>query len=125
MQNNYTFTISDGAGNSVDINLDISGKAENGDLFTVEYNQNGHADNRNALAMIAIQTADVVRGSAAVDGPNQSLVDTYGQIVEEIGVLTATKKIDYEAYQALFEQAYNAREEVSGVNLDEEAAQSN
>ncbi len=122
LQNNYTFTISDGAGNSVDINLDISGKAENGDLFTVEYNQNGHADNRNALAMIAIQTADVVRGSAAVDGPNQSLVDTYGQIVEEIGVLTATKKIDYEAYQALFEQAYNAREEVSGVNLDEEAA---
>ncbi|BFM06697.1 flagellar hook-associated protein FlgK [Halioxenophilus aromaticivorans] len=122
MTNSLSFTVTDGSGNSVDLELQISGRPQNGDNFTVEFNEDGVADNRNALKMIEIQTADVVRGSAGVNGPNQSLLDTYGQIVEEIGVVTATKKIDTEAYKALYDQAYNAREEVSGVSLDEEAA---
>lgn len=120
--NNYTFTLADGAGNSVDIVFDISGRAENGDRFTVEFNLDGVADNRNALAMIALQTDDLVRGSSALPGPSQSLVDTYGQIVEEVGVITSTKKIDSDAYASIYQQAFNAREEISGVNLDEEAA---
>jgi len=122
VNNSFTFTMNDGAGNSVEFSLDISGRAENGDRYSVEFNSNGVADNRNALAMIVLQTADLVRGSSGVAGPNQSLVASYGQIVEAVGVTTAQKKIEYDANQTIYEQAFNNREEISGVNLDEEAA---
>ncbi len=121
VNNNLSLTIT-GGGNSIELNFDISGRPENGDSITIDPNLDGVADNRNALALVALQTANLVRSSPAVTGANQSLVDNYGQLVEEVGVVTAQRKIETEANQSIFDQAFNNREEISGVNLDEEAA---
>ncbi|WP_317931642.1 flagellar hook-associated protein FlgK [Halioxenophilus sp. WMMB6] len=122
VNNSLTFTIDDGLGNAVDVTMDISGRPQNGDAISVDFNSDGVADNRNVLAMVELQTADLIRSSSAVTGPNQGLVDSYGQLVETVGVVTAQKKIETEANQDIFQQAFDNREEISGVNLDEEAA---
>lgn len=120
--NLLTFTIADAGGNSVDFEIDISGRPENADIVTVSFNENGVADNRNALAQVALQTSDLIRGTAASTTVSQSLVDTYGQLVETVGVVTSQKSIEVEANQSIFDQSFTNREEISGVNLDEEAS---
>ncbi|GLS26082.1 flagellar hook-associated protein FlgK [Marinibactrum halimedae] len=120
--NTIAFTLDDGAGNTIDIEMSVSGRPENGDEFSVSFNTNGVADNRNVLTMVELQTADLIRSSSAVAGPNQSLVDTYGQLVETVGVVTAQKQIEAAANQEIYDQAFVNREQISGVNLDEEAS---
>ncbi|GAB2197081.1 flagellar hook-associated protein FlgK [Sessilibacter sp. MAH4] len=120
--NLLTFNITDTGGNSVDFEIDISGRPENADTLTISFNENGVADNRNALAQVALQTSNLIRGTAASTTVSQSLVDSYGQLVENIGVVTSQKSIEVEANQSIFDQSFTNREEISGVNLDEEAS---
>ena len=46
----------------------------------------------------------------------------YGRLVEEIGTKSNLSKINTEASKSLLEQTKALRDSVSGVNLDEEAA---
>jgi flagellar hook-associated protein 1 FlgK len=98
------------------IEFSISGILADGDSFSVEANTGGIADNRNALALAQLQlTPTVGNGSATYQS-------AYSQMVSAIGNRTRELDINYSAQQALVAQAVQAREEVSGVNLDEEAA---
>lgn len=74
------------------------------------------SDNRNALKLAALQNT---RGMV---GGNASLNDTYGQIVSSVGSLTQAAQVSSSAQQTLLNQAKGSREGLSGVNLDEEAA---
>ncbi len=122
VENTLTINLSDALGNNLDLEIQISGRPENSDTVLIEFNTDGVSDNRNALEMVAVQTTDLIRSSSAVANANQSLVDTYGQLVERVGVVTSQKTIETEANQSIFDQAFVNREEISGVNLDEEAA---
>lgn len=73
-------------------------------------------DNRNALALAALQQKPTLAGGAA------SLGDAYQQLVTEIGTRTQSASSDADTQAALLTQAQNSRDSVSGVNLDEEAA---
>jgi flagellar hook-associated protein 1 FlgK len=76
----------------------------------------GPSDNRNALELAALQRAKVMLGNTA------TLQGAYGQIVAGVGARTRHAGLNAEAQQGLVQQAQAAHSAVSGVNLDEEAA---
>ena len=81
----------------------------------MNYNSNGVSDNRNALKMLGIQSKDLIGGS-------QTLSDAYGQLVADIGTLASQGNINKDASEAVLKQTQGLRDSVSGVNMDEEAA---
>lgn len=98
------------------INFAISGTPVTGDVFTVSRNTNGVSDNRNALRLAALQNQNTLVGGTA------TYQDTYGQLVADIGSQTHQAEVNGKAQSALLNQITQARDAVSGVNLDEEAA---
>jgi flagellar hook-associated protein 1 FlgK len=99
------------------IALRFSGTPANGDVFTIADNSAAAAaDNRNAAALAALETARRFLGGTA------SAADLYGALVGEIGSRTQTADSGRRVQQVLRDQALAARESYSGVNLDEEAA---
>ncbi|MFM7273738.1 MAG: flagellar hook-associated protein FlgK [Gammaproteobacteria bacterium] len=93
----------------------ISGDPVAGDTFSIGYNTGGVSDNRNALALGRLQLADTLAGGTT------TIQGAYGQVVGFVGSETRRARIEAEAGQALVDRSEAAREEVSGVNLDEEA----
>jgi flagellar hook-associated protein 1 FlgK len=85
-----------------------------GDRFNFDYNKDGVSDNRNALALSAIQSKKLL--------PNGSLQDHYSKIVEEVGAKAATGKINLTASEAVMKSTQATLASIIGVNLDEEAA---
>lgn len=96
--------------------IQIEGTPAVGDTFTVEANTRGVGDNRNALQLAVLQNAQTL------DGGTTTLVDAYGSVVAELGTRTRQADLGNEAQSALLEQSIAAKASVSGVNLDEEAA---
>jgi len=100
--------------NGWDIVLD--GAPEDNDVFLLEANINGVSDNRNVLALADLQTAGTMIGG------NASFHDAYSDMVVLVGNLTHQADLSYEAQSALLSQAVTLKDNLSGVNLDEEAA---
>ena len=98
------------------IEIAITGAPADGDTFTVGPNTNGDSDNRNALALAGIQTRNVLAGDSA------TLQGGYAQLVASIGNKTREVQVTGEAQAGMLRETLAARESVSGVNLDEEAA---
>ena len=96
--------------------VQISGTPAAGDVFTITPNTGGVSDNRNALLLGELQTNNIMLGGTA------DLQSTYGNFVAEVGTKTHQADINSQAQSVLLRQAVEQREAVSGVNLDEEAA---
>ncbi len=73
-------------------------------------------DNRNGLALAALESNLGMLGGTA------TFQNAYGLVVSEVGVLTGSAKIATAAQETLLNNAKSAWGNVSGVNLDEEAA---
>ncbi|NKQ11535.1 flagellar hook-associated protein FlgK [Pseudomonas sp. SST3] len=119
--NTLRYTVTSG-GSSVEISQTFSGRPAEGDEFTVEYNQSGVSDNRNALKLVDLQTKQTIGVDGAVVGSGFSFTDGYGELVERVGTLTAQARMDSDATGAILKQATDNRDSLSAVNLDEEAA---
>ncbi|MBU0807367.1 MAG: flagellar hook-associated protein FlgK [Gammaproteobacteria bacterium] len=117
-----TYELDLGAGNRV--SFTISGRPEDGDSFSLAFNQTGVSDNRNALKLVDLQNKQTVGVDPTVTGISTgvSFTDGYGDMVERVGTLTAQARQDSEATGAILKQATDNRDSLSGVNLDEEAA---
>lgn len=102
----------------------IAGTPANGDVFTLERNTNGVADNRNALALAALQTANSLGQNASIAGsqPTASFGGAYSQLVSQVGNTARQMDVTAKAQQNIIAQTQQAQQSVSGVNLDEEAA---
>lgn len=96
--------------------VQIKGTPAAGDVFTIESNVGGSGDNRNAVLLAAVHE------KGALDGGRTTLVDAYGSMVGDVGSRTRQAELAGKAQNLLKDQAVAAREGVSGVNLDEEAA---
>jgi flagellar hook-associated protein 1 FlgK len=96
------------------IQFAISGNPADGDTFTIEPNTNGTGDNRNAVALAALQLAPLAAGG--------TFQQAYGGLVSAIGNRTRELQVAAESQANLVTQLQAAREAVSGVNLDEEAS---
>lgn len=76
---------------------------------------NSAGDNSNMVLMARLQTADVMAGGG-------SLTDGYNSIVTAVGSQATLANISKDALQVVFDQATAEKDRVSGVSLDEEAA---
>lgn len=73
-------------------------------------------NNENALSLAALQTTRNMAGGTA------SFQEAYGMVVANVGVKTNQAGIAKDSQKVLLDQALESRNAVSGVNLDEEAA---
>lgn len=94
----------------------LSGRPEAGDSFAIGFNDAGNLDNHNALALASLQT------SPTLGDPPVTFSEAYSSIVELVGIRTSQARTDAQAAEGLLQQSVARRESISGVNLDEEAA---
>lgn len=108
------------SGNPISFNgeqVSISGTPATADSFTVGPATGSNVgDNTNALAMIAAMSSKVLAGNTS------SLNDAANNLVSASGVLTQQAQANSSAQQSVNQAATDARSNLSGVNLDEEAA---
>ncbi len=97
------------------VSFSIQGQPANGDSFSVQANTNAVGDNRNAVELGKLQQAKTIGGTASYES-------SYAQLVSQIGTQTRTAQVSAAAQQSVLQQATDARDSYSGVNLDEEAA---
>src|SRR5690606_16548243 len=100
----------------------LSGSPEPGDVFTFGPTEAGVADNRNAVALGALQTSRTMLAAGSGEGPTATFQSVYAQLVSRVGSKAREVQINLTAQEALRTQAADARDSLSGVNLDEEAA---
>ncbi|PWG62305.1 flagellar hook-associated protein FlgK [Sediminicurvatus halobius] len=109
----------DGAGslaNYGDPTFTLSGVPADGDQLIIENNTNGRGDNTNALALGNLNEESILNGG------DTTYQEAYASLVGEIGSSTRQAQVNRDAQESALEQANAARESLSGVNLDEEAA---
>ena len=94
----------------------ISGAPRAGDVFTVTPNVGGVSDNRNAALLAGLQTAKTIAGATA------TYQSAYSQSVANIGSKTREAQVAGAAQRTVVQQTEAAQQSLSGVNLDEEAA---
>ncbi len=97
------------------ITVQMNGAPANGDTFKIEKNT-GTGDTRNASLLGDLQSKNIL------DGGKSTYQSAYANLVGAIGNKTREVQVNAEASAALLAQAQTAASNVSGVNLDEEAA---
>jgi flagellar hook-associated protein 1 FlgK len=98
------------------VNVTMSGAPANGDSFSIDANVAGTADTRNIQALGALQTKNIFNGASA------TFQSAFAQTVSAVGNKTREVQVNASAGDALLKQVQGAASDVSGVNLDEEAA---
>lgn len=117
----YSLAINNGTSSvSYNIQQDFSGVPKEGDSFTVSFNTQGVGDGRNAQALVDLQDKQILGVTRSSSG--YSLSDAYGNMVESVGTTTAVARQEVQVTGAVLTQATNSRNSLSGVDLDEEAA---
>jgi flagellar hook-associated protein 1 FlgK len=95
--------------------ISIAGTPRAGDTFTVTPNAGGVSDNRNASLLAELQSRRSIGGSASYQA-------AYSQSVAGIGSKTRELQVAATAQDSLVSQVRSSQQSLSGVNLDEEAA---
>lgn len=85
-----------------------------GDSYTIDGNFDGLGNNVNMLDMVDLNKTPVTNG--------KTIADTYIDQINSVGNLAQQANITQQALTVVNDQAVAARDKVSGVNLDEEAA---
>jgi len=96
--------------------VQISGTPAAGDVFTVQSNASGTGDNTNALANVNQQTQGLLaNGTTSISSAVSALIAGVGSQAQQVNTAQT-------AQTAVNSQAQTAVQSVTGVNLDEEAA---
>ena len=95
---------------------ELSSDPAGNDVFYIKGNHDLTGDNRNILKMAALQNDSTIFGGRGDFG------EVYTSTVGKLGSVLVQTDIAREAQQTLVDQATEARDSVSGVSLDEEAA---
>ncbi|MFM0215955.1 MULTISPECIES: flagellar hook-associated protein FlgK [Paraburkholderia] len=104
------------AGQMNKVSVTISGVPAAGDKFTIGPNTGANNDGRNALALSNLSTAK------SMDGGTVTLTGAYANYVNDIGNQTNQIQTSSTAQASLVTQITTAQQSVSGVNINEEAA---
>ena len=102
--------------------VSLSGVPVPGDSFNLTYNTDGVADNTNAEVLAGLQREGLVQLSADSSNKTRTFHDAYSSLIGRVGEKTATAEISLEAAEAMKVQSETWFDSVSGVSLDEEAA---
>ncbi|MBB5467736.1 flagellar hook-associated protein 1 FlgK [Paraburkholderia sp. CI2] len=104
------------AGVMNNVTVTISGTPANGDSFTIGPNTGATNDGRNAQLLSNLTSAQ------ALDGGTSTLTGAYASYVNNIGNQTTQIQTSATAQSTLVTQITSAQQSVSGVNINEEAA---
>ncbi len=96
--------------------VSFTGEPVKGDTFRVEYNEDGTTDNKNIVALSLLQDKAILANGTS------SFTDVYSDLITRIGTKTHELEINKKAQNLLLQHVTAKRESVSGVNMDEEAA---
>ena len=99
------------------LKLTLNGPPASGDKFVIDGNQDGKGNNQNMLDIIALERKAVIGG---VEG--KTISQAYIEEVGKVGNFSSQATIAQKALQVVNDQAIEARDKVSGVTLDGEAA---
>jgi flagellar hook-associated protein 1 FlgK len=92
------------------------GIPEIGDSVNLNFNETGEGDNRNMLAMADLQNTKIMKKNKA------TFQDVYSGMVSELGIKTDNADVAKQSSDILLNQSFERIQTVSGVNMDEEAA---
>jgi len=98
------------------MNVTLSGVPGDKDTFTISKNTDASGDTRNAALLAGLQTKNILNGGTA------TYQSAYAQLVSFVGNKTREVKVNADAGATLLAQVTASQQDVSGVNLDEEAA---
>ncbi len=96
--------------------VQISGQPATNDVFFIEGTAAGSGDNRNAVALATVAQQGLFAGGT------QSVSDLGADIIATVGSTANRARNEIKVQEVLREQAEIDVENISGVNLDEEAA---
>ena len=94
----------------------LSGTPVNEDIIRISNNTSASGDNRNMLLMGGLATSKVVEGE-------RTFSDEYSSLVTNVAVKSRKAQSAANAEKVLLVQATTARDNLQGVNLEEEAIQ--
>lgn len=94
----------------------LNGTPQSGDVFTIDANSNGVGDNRNMLAFANLQNTRILDNQAS------SFQEAYSSFIGRIGAQVQSAESTKDAQGSLLGQISDRKAQISGVNLDEEAA---
>lgn len=100
-----------------DLSFTLSGIPRDGDVITLEPGTGAPGDNRNALLLGAMQSERLLGGGSATFG------ESYSGMIGGIGVATRQARANLQAESSLMDNAIATRDSISGVNLEQEAAE--
>jgi flagellar hook-associated protein 1 FlgK len=98
------------------VTVTISGAPDSGDSFTIGPNTGAASDGRNAQLLSNLTSAQ------ALGGGTSTLTQAYANYVNGVGNQTTQIQSSSTAQTALVTQITTAQQSVSGVNINEEAA---
>lgn len=98
------------------LTVSLSSPPAAGDRFRVDGNQDGIGNNQNLQNMVALEKST----KAMPNG--RTLGDSYNDLLSSAGNVASQATIAQQAMTVVNQQAIQARDQVSGVNLDTEAA---
>jgi flagellar hook-associated protein 1 FlgK len=98
------------------VSFAVKGAPVDGDVFNVGPNPSGAGDGRNILAIGNLQSMKTLSDGGA------SFHTSYAQAVSDIGNKAREVQVMQAAQENLSKQSQDAMQSMSGVNLDEEAA---
>ncbi|MGS2720395.1 flagellar hook-associated protein FlgK [Paraglaciecola aestuariivivens] len=102
--------------------LSLQGQPQAGDSFSIGYNTDGLNDNRNGLLMSDLQNKDSMQLNNNGSGAPVSFHEAYANIISDVGQKSSSADIALQSAKALKSQSSDWVQSVSGVSLDEEAA---
>ena len=87
-----------------------------GDTFSVSFNETGVGDNSNMLKIADLQNQKIMNDGKA------TFSDVYSGLLSEVGAKAGNADTSMQTMEILQAQSYERLQSMSGVNMDEEAA---
>lgn len=97
------------------LKIEFSTAPKAGDQFTIDGNRDGIGNNENMLRMVGLENKRVMPGGLTI-------TEAYIERVNQVGNVARQAAISVQALNVVYEQAQEARDNISGVNLDEQAS---
>jgi len=97
------------------LQVTLNGTPNSGDKFQIDNNQKGFGSNENIVRLSNLESAKLL-------GNDETFQESYLNLINLAGTTTRQATVTKEALQVVYNQAFESRDQVAGVNLDEEAA---
>lgn len=97
------------------LQVTLSGSPKSGDKFQIDNNQKGFGSNENIVRLADLESAKLL-------GNDETFHQSYLNLINLAGSTARQATVTKEALQVVYDQAYESRDQIAGVNLDEEAA---